>query len=113
MKALDLHVRVDDDTTALTLTSIVSSLQEKYRSLKAQNLWTPQVIGKKSKTKNLAPYTSPSTNSPPRLVPTAMGRTAEDDLKTIEEQSHASVTTMERTDISLVTAKKIRKKMGL
>ena len=38
LKALDLHGRVDDDTTAFTWTSIVSSLQEKYRSLKRQHL---------------------------------------------------------------------------
>ena len=46
LKALDLHGRVDENTTALTRTSIVISLQAKYRSLKGQQLWTPQVTDK-------------------------------------------------------------------
>ena len=54
MKALDLHGRVNDDITALTWESIVSSLQAKYRSLKGQHICTPQVTGKIKQDKELS-----------------------------------------------------------
>ena len=46
LKALDLLGNIDDNTTALTWTSIVIYLQATYMSFKGQHLWTPQVTGK-------------------------------------------------------------------